>query len=115
MLRGVKLGRKGLHITIRQFFDDTLVFLQPTLESVMMLKGVLRCFEVAIGLKVNFHKSQLIGLVFQQGVIQRFASLLIYMTAGLLFTYLGVLIGVNHQKEIVWRSVLEKLRRRMPP
>ena len=27
----------------------------------MMLKGVLRCFEVAIGLKVNFHKSQLIG------------------------------------------------------
>ena len=59
----MKLGRKGLHITIRQFFDDTLVFLQPTLESVMMLKGVLRCFEVAIGLKVNFHKSQLIGLV----------------------------------------------------
>ena len=62
LLEGVKVGGKGVNIDLLQFADDTLLFCQPTYENVLTFKAILWRFELASGLKVNFHKSQVGGI-----------------------------------------------------
>lgn len=60
---GFTLGREGeVEISMLQFTDDTLFFGEVTTQNVVTLKCILRCFELASGLKVNFFKSKLIGV-----------------------------------------------------
>ena len=37
-------------------------FFKETTQNVMVLKSILRCFELASGLKVSFHKGSLAGI-----------------------------------------------------
>jgi len=37
--------------------DDTLFFCSPTYHNVLVIKAMLRSFELVSGLRVNFHKS----------------------------------------------------------
>ncbi|KAK2659185.1 hypothetical protein Ddye_005718 [Dipteronia dyeriana] len=57
MLRGAVFGREELHLSHLQFADDTIIFLEPKLEYLINSKRILRCFELASGLRINFHKS----------------------------------------------------------
>lgn len=60
---GFTLGREGeVEISMLQFTDDTLFFEEVTTQNVVTLKCILRCFELASGLKVNFFKSKVIGV-----------------------------------------------------
>lgn len=52
-----------------------------------------------MGLKVNFHKSQVAGVGVSKGDIQRFVVVLNCMVMSLLFTYLGMLVGGNPKLE----------------
>ena len=49
-----------------QYADDILCIGEPTIENLWLLKAVLRGFEMTSGLKVNFHKSSLIGVNVQR-------------------------------------------------
>jgi len=56
LLKGVKVGGKGVNIDLLQFVDETLVFCQPTYGNIFTFKAILRSFELVFGLKVNFYK-----------------------------------------------------------
>ena len=62
MLSGVKIGRKEVEVSILQFADDTVFFCENSFSNVVTLKAILRGFELASGLKINFHKSKLTGI-----------------------------------------------------
>jgi hypothetical protein len=49
MLKGVNFGSDGPHITHLLFADDSIVFLEASLESLHALKEVLLAYESAIG------------------------------------------------------------------
>ncbi|KAK2638159.1 hypothetical protein Ddye_025954 [Dipteronia dyeriana] len=57
MLRGFFLGNNKVHVSYLQFVDDTILFLEPKLEYLVDTKRILHCLEMALGLKINFHKS----------------------------------------------------------
>ncbi|KAK2652396.1 hypothetical protein Ddye_012252 [Dipteronia dyeriana] len=57
LLKGVKFGLDGVHVTQLQFTDDTIIFIEPKLEYLLNVKRTLRYFELASGLRINFHKS----------------------------------------------------------
>ncbi|KAK3211657.1 hypothetical protein Dsin_016363 [Dipteronia sinensis] len=59
LLKGVRLGLGEVNITHRQFTDDTIVFIEPSMQSLLTLKRILRCFKIVFGLQINFHKSSL--------------------------------------------------------
>jgi len=46
-------------ISILQYADDTILFMEHNLEQAQNLKLILCTFEQLSGLKINFHKSEL--------------------------------------------------------
>ncbi|KAI9187301.1 hypothetical protein LWI28_026562 [Acer negundo] len=74
MLKGVVFGLREVNITHLQFADDTIVFIDPSLSSLLTLKRILRCFELVSGLRINFHKSCIVRvgtLNFRNPVVQK--------------------------------------------
>ena len=61
IIEGFKVGRDGEAITHLQFADDTIRFSSSNWDEIVLIKRILRCFELASGLKVNLHKSILMG------------------------------------------------------
>ena len=61
LYRGFKVGNSGLSISHLQYADDTLFLGEPTMQNLWSLKTIIRCFELASGLKVNFSKSSMRG------------------------------------------------------
>jgi hypothetical protein len=46
-------------LSILQYADDTILFMDHDLEKARNLKLILVVFEQLLGLKINFHKSEL--------------------------------------------------------
>jgi hypothetical protein len=59
MPKGVNFGMDGPHITHLLFADDSIVFLEASVESFHALKGVLLAYESASGQKLNLQKSSI--------------------------------------------------------
>ncbi|KAK2457641.1 hypothetical protein QL285_004890 [Trifolium repens] len=62
LFKGFSIGRLPVVISHLQYVDDTLCIGEASLEYLWTLKAILRGFEMAYGLKVNFWKSGLIGV-----------------------------------------------------
>ncbi|MCI16022.1 LINE-1 reverse transcriptase like, partial [Trifolium medium] len=62
LFHGFKICRGGPTISHLQYADDTLCIGEASVENLWTLKAVLRGFELASGLRVNFWKSCLIGI-----------------------------------------------------
>jgi hypothetical protein len=45
-------------LSILQYADDTIIFMEHDLEKAQNLKLILSAFEQLSGLKINFHKSE---------------------------------------------------------
>ena len=57
-------------LSILQYVDDTILFMEHDLDKAMNMKLILSAFEQLSGLKINFHKSEL----FCFGEAQDFAT-----------------------------------------
>ena len=62
LLKWVKVGRKAVEICVLQFADDNLFLCEDSIHNVHTIKAILKCYEIASGLKIKFHKSKLVGL-----------------------------------------------------
>ncbi|KAK3219673.1 hypothetical protein Dsin_013643 [Dipteronia sinensis] len=59
LLKGRVMVQEISHL---QFADDTILFLKPRLEYLRNVKRILRCFELATRLRINFFKSCLVQI-----------------------------------------------------
>ncbi|KAK2649324.1 hypothetical protein Ddye_016813 [Dipteronia dyeriana] len=57
MVRGINFGSGMVHVLHLQFTDDMGLFIKPRVDYLRNLRRILRCFELAPGLRVNFYKS----------------------------------------------------------
>ena len=48
-------------LSVLQYVDDTVIFMDNDLERAKNVKLLLRAFEQLLGVKINFHKSELFG------------------------------------------------------
>jgi hypothetical protein len=81
-----------------QYADDTLCIGTPSVENLWTLKALLQGFELALGLKINFSKSSLIGINVQSDFMAMACNFLHCPQGFLPFKYLGLPVGANHRK-----------------
>jgi len=62
LFEGFRFGDSELVVSHLQYFDDTLCIGKATVQNLWTMKAILRGFEMASGLKINFSKSSLIGV-----------------------------------------------------
>ena len=77
------------------------------------MKSILRGFELASGLKINFHKSKLVGVNAQSNIFLCYSKVLNYNHMGTPFKYLGLEVGGNPRKKFFWEPVLNKLKTKL--
>ena len=78
-----------------------------------VVKTILRSFEMVSGLRINFAKSQF-GAVSQSMVWCNFAAT--YLNCDLLqlpFCYLGIPVGANPRRRVVWDPVIRKIEAKL--
>ena len=113
LLSGLRVGRKELEISILQFADDTLFFYEDSFSNVVTLKAILRGFEVASGLKINFHKSRIAGINVHRNKIRCYLRTLNCAEMTVPFKYLGLEVGGNPRRKKFWEPVIDKLESRL--
>jgi len=107
LYQGFQVGALGIVVSHLQYADDTLFIGEASMASLWAIKTILRCFELASGLKVNFFKSYVMGVNVGGdflGLEERF----LYCRVGSVpFTYLGLPVGANPRLEKTWQPLLQ--------
>ncbi|GKU96042.1 hypothetical protein SLEP1_g9323 [Rubroshorea leprosula] len=105
LLKGVEVGRSGFKVTHIQYADDTLLFGTAKEENVRAMKGMLRAFELAFGLKLNFNKSHIIGIGVEEEWLDKMP--LCCKIGTLILKYLGIPIGRSCMMAIFWKPLVQ--------
>jgi hypothetical protein len=113
MYKGFSVGRAGLHISHLQYADDTLCIGEASVQNLWTLKAILRGFEMASGLKVNFGKSSLIGVNVSNDFMIMACTFLNCRRGTAPFNYLGLPVGANPRSLTTWEPLLAKLQKRL--
>ncbi|MCH92675.1 LINE-1 reverse transcriptase like, partial [Trifolium medium] len=113
MFKGFKVGNNGLFVSHLQYADDTIFLGEASVENPWTLKTIIRCFELASGLKVNFAKSNVIGVNVSADFLNLAERILHCSVGSIPFTYLGLPVGANPRKEGNWKPLLVSLSRKL--
>ena len=98
LLSGIKIGKEEVELCILQFADDTLFLCEESHRIVVTMKAILRGFELASGLKINFHKPKIAGGNVNKNAMVCYVKTLNYAQMGVPFKYLGLEVGGNPRK-----------------
>lgn len=110
---GIRISRRGSAITHLQYADDIIIFSPPNIEGLINIKKTLILFHLASGLKVNFHKSSILGLHTGKGWISQAASSLLCKQGALPFTYLGLPMGGSTSRIAMWEPVIDRMKMKL--
>ncbi|XP_048491371.1 uncharacterized protein LOC125492703 [Beta vulgaris subsp. vulgaris] len=110
---GIGVSYSDLKVTHLQYADDTLIFCEANLESLMNIKKMLIVFQLASGLQVNFHKSSLIGINTSSSWTQMAAQILLCKIGSIPFSYLGLPIGGNTSSIQLWEPIMLKMTKKL--
>jgi len=113
LYRSFLVGKKKEPINILQYADDTVFVGEIAWENVYAVKALLRGFELASGLKINFAKSQfgIIGGGVTWGL--EAAHTLNCRQMDYPFHYLGIPIGANLSSQLVWEPLITKFKSKL--
>ena len=95
LFKGFRFPNNGLVVSHLNFADDTIFFMDSNQSSLINLVRLLRCFAVVSGLKVNFHKSQVVGVALDSNYIAESAARIFCQFSWLPLMYLGLPLGVS--------------------
>jgi len=104
-----KVGKDDIQISLLQFANDTLFISEVSLTNVFIIKSILNCFELAVGLKINFSKSKLGGYTVTRADIKHLVALLNCKMLEDSFTYPGIPMGVSLRRSQTWKPIVHKL------
>jgi hypothetical protein len=98
---------------IVQYADDTLIIMPACPLQVAAMKNILESYALSTGLKINFHKSSLIPINFNNNSAQDMAGLLGCNVASMPFTYLGLPLGTTKPTVYDLMPLVDRIERRV--
>jgi hypothetical protein len=96
-------------LSILQYADDTILFMEHDFEKAQNLKLILAAFEQISGLKINFHKSKLFCIGEAQDLAALYAELFGCGQGQFPIRYLGIPIHYQRLTIAEQKSVEERL------
>ena len=93
LTEGFEVGGGAEIITHLQFADDTIIFSSSRWEEIVVLKRILRCFELSFELRMNLSKCMLVGIGTSNDEVQLLASKLLCRVRSLPFPYSSLPVG----------------------
>ncbi|GKU90242.1 hypothetical protein SLEP1_g4255 [Rubroshorea leprosula] len=113
MFRGIEIGRKGLVVSLLQFANDTVIMGKADIENIIMVKTILRWFELMSGLQINFSKSNIYGYNVPTRWLEGSASMLRCGAGKSPFIYLGMPVDGKPGNRKLWEPVIKKFRAKL--
>ena len=106
-------GANSVVVSHLQFADDTLLIGKKSWANVRAMRAGLVLFEAMSGLKVNFHKSSLVGVNINASWLAKAACVLGYKVGKVSFLYLGLPIGGGPRRLLFWELVVNRIKARL--
>ncbi|KEH26485.1 hypothetical protein MTR_6g461940 [Medicago truncatula] len=106
-------GANSVVVSHLQFADDTLLIGNKSWANVRALRAGLVLFEAMSGLKVNFHKSSLVGVNINASWLSEAASVLGCKVGKIPFLYLGLPIRGNPRRLLFWEPIVNCIKSRL--
>jgi len=106
-------GANQVVVSHLQFADDTLLIGNKSWGNVRAMRARLVLFEAMSGLKVNFHKSSLVGVNINVSWLSEAASVLGCKVGKVSFLYLGLPIGGDPHRLLFWEPVVNRIKTRL--
>jgi hypothetical protein len=100
-------------LSILQYADDTVLFLQHDLAKAANLKLLLITFEQVSGLKINYHKSELFGFGLTEEEETLYLSLFRCQKGGFPFRYLGIPMHYRKLSNSDWKTIEIKFEKKL--
>nr|GEU42158.1 RNA-directed DNA polymerase, eukaryota [Tanacetum cinerariifolium] len=96
------------------FYVDDVVFIgEWDASNINTIDNVLKCFNMASGLRINIHKSKLMGIGVHSDEVYNSARIVGCSTFSTAFNYLGVNVGGTMSKISSWYEVVSKVKSRL--
>ena len=92
-------------VSILQYADDTILFMEHDLQKAINMKLILCIFEQLSGLKINFHKSEIFCFGKAKEAEDQYRSIFGCEVGSLPFKYLGIPIHYRKLLNKEWNSV----------
>ena len=114
LFSGYHMGRsEPVIVSHLKFVDDTLILGEKSWSNVRGMRVVLLLFKSLSDLKVNFSKSQLVGVNVVGSWLSEAARLLQCRAGSLPFVYLGLTIGGNVRHMSFWEPIIDRIKARL--
>lgn len=110
---GIQLPNRGPCISHLQYADDAVFIGAWSKQNARNLIRILRCYELASGLRVNLCKSKFFGVSCSPVELDTLARGFNCGTGSFPFSYLGLPIGVPMGRTVFWNALIEKFRSRL--
>nr|KAJ0221007.1 hypothetical protein LSAT_V11C200075540 [Lactuca sativa] len=102
IFEGIKLPNHGPSLSHLQYADDVIFLGSWSIENAKNLICILRCFELASGLKINMSKSKIYGFGVQGCELELVARCLNCSIGSIPLIYLGLPIGASMARAVHW-------------
>ena len=100
-------------VSILQYADDTILFMEHDLEKAVNMKLILSLFEQLSGLKINFHKSEVFCFGKAKDHQDDYRSIFGCEVGELPFRYLGIPIHYRKLLNKEWKPVEDRFDRKL--
>ncbi|WVZ81051.1 LOW QUALITY PROTEIN: hypothetical protein U9M48_028478 [Paspalum notatum var. saurae] len=109
----IDTSSSGGSLSILQYADDTILFLERNLEQAKNLKIILCAFEKLSGLKINFHKSELFCYGEAKSHFEQYSQIFGCSMGCFPFRYLG--IPMNHKRLLNkdWKVIEDRFQKKL--
>jgi hypothetical protein len=108
-IEGVILHLVDDGLSILQYADNTILFMEYDLEKVRNMKLLLSAFEELSGLKINFHKSEVFCFEEAKDYEQLFGC----KKGSYLFKYLGISMHYHRLNNKHWKVIEEHIEKKL--